>query len=131
MQIATRLDHAAIAVTDVDAAVEWYGKVLGFVLVAKGAPGQKACLIGLKSELNAGMMIEVMQKNDSPAHARNVVDPGLSHLAFSVSDFDAALAHLKSSNVKFLGDIVQAVGGGRLISFADPDGIMLQIVERK
>ncbi len=131
MQIANRLDHAAIAVTDIDATLAWYDKVLGLVLVAKGAPGQKACLIGPKNDLKAGMMLEVMQKNDTPAVKRAVVDPGLSHLAFSVADFDAALAHLKSCNVQFLGEIVTAVGGGRLISFADPDGIMLQIVERK
>lgn len=131
MQIASRLDHIAIAVNDVDASVAWYARVLGYQEVAWATSGNKACLIGITKNLNDGMMIEVMAKNDTPWHKRNSHEQGLSHIAFSVKDFDAALAHLKKCNVQFLGDIVTAVGGGRLISFSDPDGVMLQIVERK
>ena len=76
-------------------------------------------------------MIEVMPRNETARHERNSHEPGISHVAWAVADFDAALAHLKAKNVKFLSDVIAAIGGGRIISFADCEGNMMQIVERK
>ncbi len=147
-----RLDHFAIAAADTTAMVAWYERVLGLVVHAEAGPiapqTQKVYLIGpppppLLTEktnesstrvmlgLRQGWMIEVMPRNDSPRHARNSHEPGLSHGAWCVADFDEGLAHLRACNVKFLGEIVQAVGGGRIISFQDCEGNMMQIVERK
>lgn len=142
MVIAARLDHVAIAANDTDAMVAWYEKILGLVVHASAGPNppqkQKIYLIGPPSNsLNSGAgipfgwMIEVMPKNDTPRHNRNSHESGLSHVAWYVPDFDAALAHLKSHNVKFLSDVISAVGGGRIISFEDCEGNMTQIVERK
>jgi len=51
-------------------------------------------------------------------------------MALRVTDFDAAYVKLKSAGVEFLGEPVTAVGGGRIISFRDPEGNELQIVQR-
>jgi len=135
MSIVTgRLDHVAIAAADVEAMVQWYQRVLELKVVERAGPNapqrQRVYLIG-PGGLGDGMMIEVMPRNETPRHERNSHEPGLSHVAWCVADFDAALAHLQSQRVEFLGGIVQAVGGGRLISFADCEGNMMQIVERK
>jgi catechol 2,3-dioxygenase-like lactoylglutathione lyase family enzyme len=94
---------------------------------------QKVYLVGPAGAggLGAGMMLEIMPRNQTPRHARNSHEPGLSHLAFVVADFDAALAHLRQEKVALLGAIVTAVGGGRLVSFSDLEGNMMQIVERR
>jgi glyoxylase I family protein len=144
MRIVTRLDHVAIAADNTDAMVKWYEEVLGLVVHVVSGPNppqtQKVYLIGPPVERGAksqsdgifqGMMIEVMPKNATPRHERNSHEPGLSHTAWAVEDFDVALAHLKAKNVKFLSDVIQAIGGGRIISFADCEGNMTQIVERK
>jgi glyoxylase I family protein len=138
MLIAGRLDHVAIAADDTAAMVAWYERVLGLVVHAEAGPNppqrQKVYMIGPPGEgkkLHGGMMIEVMPRNDAPRHERAVLDPGLSHVAWYVPDFDAALAHLKTCGVRFTGEIVNAIGGGRLISFADCEGNIMQIVERK
>jgi catechol 2,3-dioxygenase-like lactoylglutathione lyase family enzyme len=52
-------------------------------------------------------------------------------LALRVSDFDAACAQLKTAGVEFVGEPGLALGGGRIVSFRDPEGNELQIVERK
>ncbi len=143
MLIAGRLDHVAIAADNTDAMVKWYEEVLGLVVHAAVGPNppqtQKVYMIGpplssgnktANGGISQGMMIEVMPRNDSPRHDRNSHEPGLSHVAWYVADFDAALAHLKNKNVKFLSDILAAIGGGRIISFADCEGNMTQIVER-
>ena len=136
-----RLDHYAIAADDTAAMVKWYGKVLGLVVIAEKGPTppgtQKVYMIapagrGGKGEgVVGGMMIEVMPRNESPRHARNSHEPGLSHVAWCVSDFDAALAHLKACEVKITSGVLEAIGGGRIICFDDCEGNMTQIVERK
>jgi predicted enzyme related to lactoylglutathione lyase len=47
-----------------------------------------------------------------------------------VSDFDAAYAKLKEAGVEYLFEPVIAVGGGRIVSFRDPEGNEVQIVQR-
>jgi catechol 2,3-dioxygenase-like lactoylglutathione lyase family enzyme len=133
---AARIDHVAIAANDTTAMVAWYEKVLGLVTYVAAGPNppqtQKVYLIGPPGgSLTTGSMIEVMPRNDTPRHARNSHEPGYSHTAWYVTDFDAALAHLKAHNVTFLSDVIQAIGGGRIISFEDCEGNMTQIVERK
>lgn len=146
MRIATRLDHVAIAADNTNAMVKWYEEVLGLVVHVVSGPNapqtQKVYLIGPPVERGAksqggsegilqGMMIEVMPRNETGRHERNSHEPGISHVAWAVADFDVALAHLKAKNVKFLSDVIAAIGGGRIISFADCEGNMTQIVERK
>ncbi len=138
MKIVARLDHVAIAAENTAEMVRWYEEVLGLVVHATAGPNppqtQKVYLIGPPANagegIPQGMMIEVMPRNSTPRHERNSHEPGISHVAWYVPDFDAALAHLKTKNVKFLSEVIQAVGGGRIISFADGEGNMMQIVER-
>jgi len=138
MQITGRLDHVAIGAENPDEMVKWYERVLGLVVHAETGPLEgakhKTYLIGPpapENGLTRGMMMEIMPRNNSPRQERTIRQPGLSHVAWAVTDFDGALAHLKKCAVEFLGEIGQAVGGGRIISFADCDGNMMQIVERK
>jgi catechol 2,3-dioxygenase-like lactoylglutathione lyase family enzyme len=142
MRITTRLDHIAVAAHDTTAMVRWYEKVLGLVVHVESGPNppqkQKVYLIGPPAEavegsparVRQGMMIEVMPRNDNPRHERICHDPGLSHAAWYVDDFDAAVRHLKECKVQFLGEVGTAIGGGRILSFLDCEGNMMQIVER-
>jgi catechol 2,3-dioxygenase-like lactoylglutathione lyase family enzyme len=142
MRITTRLDHIALAAHDTTAMVRWYEKVLGLVIHAESGPNppqtQKVYLIGppvdavagSMARVRQGMMIEVMPRNDHPRHERACHDPGLSHVAWCVANFDATLRHLQECNVQFLGEVGAATGGGQVVSFLDCEGNMMQIVER-
>jgi catechol 2,3-dioxygenase-like lactoylglutathione lyase family enzyme len=141
MRFVNRLDHLAIAAADTTALVAWYERVLGLVVHLEREPKapqtQKVYFIGPPVDgagtagVRQGMMIEVMPRNDTPRHERNSHEPGLSHAAWAVSDFDRVMTHLKECGVKLLGETIQAMGGGRLQSFLDCEGNMMQIVERR
>ena len=137
MPIVTRLDHIAIAAENTAVMVAWYQKAFGLAVLLEGPPkpsGQKGYFLGLPHAagegLSNGMMIEFIPKNDFSRHNRQTYEPGFDHIAFSAPDFEAALAHLKANNIKH-GDIAPAFGGGRVISIPDPEGNIVQIVERK
>jgi len=54
----------------------------------------------------------------------------LRHIAFSVSDFDAAVAILRAANTTFTSEELAAARGARTIFFLDPEGNHLQLIWR-
>lgn len=121
----TGIDHPAIAVSDLDESADWYAVTLGYEKFFK--EDEKSVWI-LKAP--DGTFLEMMQQDDSNRPERNVLTSGFSHLALRVSNLDEAIAELDEKGVKWISDVFGAIGGGKLRNFEDPDGNMLQIVER-
>lgn len=124
MAVITGVDHPAIAVKDVEAAAEWYCRILDYQLATDIEGG--AWLL----ESDDGVFLELMPQDENERQERTVFSSGFSHLAFRVENIDKAIADLEGRGVSWLNEIGEAVGGGRLRNFADPDGNILQIVER-
>jgi glyoxylase I family protein len=127
------IDHPAISCRDVEGQIDWYCRHLGLRVVAKNDATPPSAILGYGDSATGGTMVELMPVRDAGADPERIgrFAPGLRHLAFRVTDFDEAYAALKSAGVRFLGEAVTALGGGRLISFRDPEGNELQIVERR
>jgi glyoxylase I family protein len=120
----TGLDHPALAAEDVDGLTKWYCDVLGYEVVFRN----DAHVYLIKAP--DGTFIEMMPGDGSPRPHRNTCTPGWSHLAFRVSDMDGAIAELDRHNVLWTGPEFEAAGGGRIRNFSDPEGNMIQIVQR-
>ncbi len=120
------VEHMGIAVADPKASAAWYEKVLDFKEIFSNGAEPPTLLV----EHPSGFRLEVIPKTDRPQPEREPRDPGWSHIALKVADLDAAAAELTSRGLVFDDDPVEAVGGGRILNFSDPDGNMMQIVER-
>ena len=128
----TGLDHPAISCRDVRKQVGWYCATLGMRLVATNGQEPPSAVVGYDDSARGGAMIELMPVRDPgppPVEVPRFCQ-GLRHVAVRVSDFAAAYAQLKAAGVEFLFEPTTAVGGGRIVSFRDPEGNELQIVER-
>jgi len=121
----TGIDHPAIAADDVVSLTQWYCDVLGYQVIAKT---DKPVFI---IEAPDGTFIEMMPKDETSRPERTICTPGWSHLALRVNDMDVAMAKLEEKGVVWAGAEFEAVGGGRIRNFADPEGNLLQIVQRK
>lgn len=119
------IDHPAIAAEDLEALAQWYCDVLGYTKHFYEEK-KKVWILGAPD----GTYIEMMQKDGSDRPDRTVLTPGFSHLALRVDDLDAAIRYLEAQHVHWIGDVVGAIGGGALRSFEDPEGNMLQVVQR-
>jgi catechol 2,3-dioxygenase-like lactoylglutathione lyase family enzyme len=128
----TALDHPAISCYDVGKLADWYCQHLGMKIVGDDAKTPPSLLLGYGKTAQDGTTLELMPvKNAGTAPAEQPrFCPGLRHLAVRVSDFDQAYARLKEAGVVFLFEPVIAVGGGKIVSFRDPEGNELQIVQR-
>ncbi len=118
------IDHPALAAEDVDRLSDWYCDVLGYEKVVRH---DKPVWILRAPDRT---LLEVMPRDETPRPVRTTWTPGWSHLALRVDDFDAAAAELERKGVEWSGDETGAIGGGRVRNFLDPEGNMLQILER-
>lgn len=120
----TGIDHPAVAAEDVDRLAEWYCDVLGYEKVHRH---EKPVWILRAAD---GTLLEIMPRDETARPERTTWTPGWSHLALRVADFEAAVAHLDAKGISWTSDEMPAIGGGRVRNFADPEGNMLQILER-
>jgi len=126
------IDHPAISCQDVAAQVSWYCQHLGMKLLYSDGATPATVLLGYGQSTGDGPMIELMPVRDPGPNPDSFArtQPGIRHLALRVSDFDEAYRRLRDVGVTFLFEPVVAVGGGKVVSFRDPEGNELQIVQR-
>lgn len=102
---------ASIGVTDIDASLAWYEKVLGFKLL------YRVDEIGW-CELSTG----VPGVNVGLSQIEKVAQGGGATNVWGVQDIDQAKAHLDAYGVRQDGEIQHIAGMVKLITFYDPDG---------
>ena len=118
------IDHPAIAAADVDALAQWYVETLAYERVFRH--DKPVWLL----RAHDGTLLEIMPRDATPRPERTTWTPGWSHIAIRVSNFDQAQALLDRKGVQWTGTEMNAIGGGRVRNFVDPEGNMLQILER-
>ncbi|WP_273211883.1 VOC family protein [Runella zeae] len=118
------IDHPAIAAENVEKLAEWYCEVFGYEKVFLHP---KPVWI-LKAP--DGTLLEIMPKDDTARPHRTTWTPGWSHVALRVEDIESAMGYLDTFQVKWAGELSQAIGGGKVRNLLDLEGNMLQILQR-
>ncbi|MBL8921945.1 MAG: methylmalonyl-CoA epimerase [Myxococcaceae bacterium] len=117
------LDHVAIAVKDLDAAVKFYVEVLGFPppeLEVVADQRVKTAIFG------HGMgRIELICPTDPASSVAKYLDKrgeGLHHVCVEVSDIEQALRSLKAQGAQLIDETPKIGAGGAKIAFVHPKG---------
>jgi catechol 2,3-dioxygenase-like lactoylglutathione lyase family enzyme len=121
------IEHFAIAAQDTDALARWYGEHLGFSVRFKN---DQTPPIYFLAQGDGPVLVEIIPANASKRVDRQSSDPGHSHLAFHVDDFDAAHQRLLSSGIHFTAPPIARPDGTKLAFFHDGEGNLLQIIYR-
>ena len=119
----TRIDQIAIAVEDLDAALDYWERAFGLVPEYRervDSDGVEEAMLNV-----GGVYIQLLQATteDSPIArylARN--GPGLHHLGFGVPDISATLDHLRDEEVRLIDEEPRRGGGGHTVAFVHPKG---------
>lgn len=114
----TRCLHAALLVSDLERAEQFYGTVLGLTKIDRALR-----FPGAWYEV-AGFQVHLMTAATFAAELQNAEKWGRNqHLAFSVADLDAAKTELLSHNCP-----IQMSASGRPALFTqDPDGNVIEL----
>lgn len=119
------IDHPAVAAENVEALADWYCTVFGY---EKWFHHPKPVWMLRAPD---GTLLEVMPRDETPRPERTTWTPGWSHLALRVENLADAIRFLDEKGVVWDGEIVEAIGGGKVRNLFDPDGNRLQILQRE
>ncbi|XP_052171082.1 glyoxylase I 4 [Diospyros lotus] len=121
------LNHVSRLCRSVKDSIDFYTKVLGFVLVERplALDFDGAWLF------NYGVGIHLVQSPDDERLPRpdHGLDPMDNHISFQCEDVGAVEERLKEMNIKYKKRTVKDEGGGAIgqLFFNDPDGFMIEI----
>ncbi len=129
----TRIHHVGIAVADIEESIRTYETALGAELVHR-ATNEKEGLEAAFLRVGDGE-IELMAalREDSPV-GKFVAKrgPGLHHVAFAVTDIDAALAGARDAGCELIDSEPRVGMHGTRIAFVHPKslgGVLTEFVE--
>ena len=128
------IDHVAIAVRDLDAALADLKTRYGAEPLSREvieSQGVEEAMVPV-----GGSSIQVLQPLAPDTPVGRFVEKrgeGLHHIAFAVPDIDAAIEHLVSTGARLIDREPRVGGGGHRIAFVHPSafaGTLVELVER-
>lgn len=118
------LAHLGLMVEDAERSARFYEQVLGLT-VGTSLDTDRLKLVNLHID---GLTIELLEYH--PAAAVKPRSGSFDHLAFTVSDLDAAIQRLQLQGVAFETEVPRlAATGQRIIFCAGPDGERIELME--
>ncbi|KAI9075385.1 hypothetical protein K1719_042635 [Acacia pycnantha] len=121
------LNHVSRVCRDVKESIEFYTKVLGFVVI------ERPQVLDFEGAwlFNYGVGIHLVQSQDDeklPSDTQHL-DPQDNHVSFQCEDMEGMEERLKKMNVKYMKKTMQGEDGTVMdqLFFNDPDGFMVEV----
>lgn len=128
-----RLDHIAIAVPDINRAIQRFCEDLGLVLAGReDVPSQSTTTAFLPI---AGTRIELVHPMNGQGPIAGFLEKkggGLHHLCFQTDDIEGDIGRLKAKNYRFLSERPGVGAHGSQVIFLHPkdfDGVLIELVQ--
>ena len=130
---AFNLDHVAIAVRDLDAALAEYRRLFGAEALYREVVEEQ----GVEEAMIAvgGSFVQLLEPLSEDTPVGRFVErkgEGLHHIAFAVSDIEASLEHLRAEGARMVDEAPRPGGRGSRIAFIHPKafaGTLVELVE--
>jgi len=130
-----KIDHVGIAVADFDQAVEFYSLALGLTPAHEEINEEQGVREAMLNVGGTGSCIQLLApiRTDSPiGKFLDRSGPGVHHVAYAVTDIEAASARLRKAGVRLLYDEPRPGTGGSRVNFTHPrdsGGVLVELVE--
>jgi methylmalonyl-CoA epimerase len=126
----TEIDHVAIAVNDLDAAIAWYADVFGARVTHREVVESDGVEEALVRVADSYIQLLTPTRDDSPVAkylARR--GEGLHHVAYRVNDCAAALASVKASGARVIDDAPRPGSRNTTVAFIHPQDAFSTLIE--
>jgi methylmalonyl-CoA/ethylmalonyl-CoA epimerase len=129
----TEIDHVAIAVFDLEAAITWYAEVFGATVEHREDVVSDGVAEALLRVSDSYIQLLTPTRDDSPvAKFLNTKGEGLHHVAYRVADCEAALATVKASGSRVIDSAPRPGSRGTTVAFVHPKssfGTLIELVQ--
>jgi methylmalonyl-CoA/ethylmalonyl-CoA epimerase len=129
------IDHIAVAVEDLEEAIQWYTTKLGFSLLERRTTtGDHTAM--LSAVLRAGGAALVLIQGTTPesqvSRFIEAFGPGVQHVAFAVKDMDVAVRRLQVEGGGADTSLIEDEGIRQIFLRRDPgSGVRVELIERR
>ncbi|MCK4176047.1 methylmalonyl-CoA epimerase [Aciditerrimonas ferrireducens] len=129
----TEIDHVAIAVADLDAAVAWYERAFGAQVVHRERVESDGVEEALLAVADSFVQLLTPTREDSPV-AKFLASrgEGLHHVGYRVADCAAALQAVKDSGGRVIDEQPRPGSRGTTVAFVHPKaafGTLIELVQ--
>jgi methylmalonyl-CoA/ethylmalonyl-CoA epimerase len=129
-----KIDHVALAVADLDAAIAHYKDAWNLDVshreILDGEGVEEAMLPLGGSHLQ---LVRPTGPDSTVARFLNRRGEGLHHIAYEVDDLVATLGHLKLVGITLIDEAPRPGGRGRMVAFVHPKsnhGLLVELIQR-
>ena len=128
--ILDEIDHVAIAVHDLEAAVAWYGDVFGAIVAHREVVVSDGVEEALLAVADSFIQLLTPTSEDSPV-AKYLANrgEGIHHVGYRVADCAAALAALKKAGNRLIDETPRPGSRGTTVAFVHPKGAFGTLIE--
>ncbi len=128
----TKINHVAIAVPDIDAALGFWKDALGLELShIEDVPSQKSIVAFLPSGESEVELVRPTTDDSGLAKFIQEKGAGMHHVCFEVDDIEGMLAGLKAKGIRLINE-TPVVLPGRKMAFVHPkasNGVLVELYE--
>jgi methylmalonyl-CoA epimerase len=129
-EVLTEIDHVAIAVRDLDAAVAWYQEMFGATVAHRErieTDGVEEAL--LKVADSYVQLLTPTSETSTVAKYLQQRGEGIHHVGYRVDDCAAALETLKEHGTRVIDDQPRPGSRGTTVAFVHPKGAFGTLIE--
>lgn len=127
-----RFIYTGIRVKNMDESIRFYTEVLGMKIAEKREKMEptRGEVVTLKST-NSSQLLELnFYEEESPFYAPYMNGEDLDHLAFDVENLENTVSDLKRRGIEIVVEPYK-IGGWREAFIRDPNGIWIELLQRK
>lgn len=130
-----RIDHVAVAVADLDAAISHYRDLWGMEVKRRELvkdQGVEEAMLPLGD--TSIQLLGATGPDTTVGRFLRRRGEGLHHLAYQVEDLVATLAELKDKGIRLIDEQPRRGGGGHMIAFVHPEanhGLLVELIQRR
>ena len=126
----TEIDHVAIAVRDLDAAIEWYSEAFGASVVHREVIAHDDVEEALLAVSDSYIQLVTPRSDASPvAKFLDKRGEGLHHVGYRVKDCAAAIESVKASGGEMIDEVPRPGSRGTTVAFVHPKGAFGTLIE--
>ena len=128
-----KIDHIAIVVEDIDAALHFWRDALGLQLDhIEDVPEQKSLVAFLPTGESEVELVKPTTDDSGIARYLQKRGPGMHHICFEVEDIEQVLSELKEKGVRLINETPVPMEGGKSIAFIHPEstgGVLVELYQ--
>jgi methylmalonyl-CoA epimerase len=128
------IDHVAVVVKDLEAAIKLYTQTLGFSLVYRETVADQGVeAVGVRTGDAVIELLRPLSEESPIAKYRGEAETKLHHTAYRVADLRGELARLKAAGVRLIDEEPRKGAHRNTIAFLHPmstGGVLIELCQR-